>query len=72
MLATILPDRSAVEEETSSQTPIITTLYDLMTALSAASEPREEDLVIAAVAHLCNTGRLRFQALPHTRVVVCA
>ena len=72
MLATILPDRSAVEEETSSQTPIITTLYDLMAALSAASEPGEEELVIAAVAHLCNTGCLRFQALPHTRVVVCA
>ena len=72
MLAAISPDRLAVEEDTSSQTPIITTLYDLIAALSAASAPGEEALVTAAVEHLCHTGRLRFPALPHTRVVVCA
>ena len=72
MLAAISPDRSAVEEDTPSQTPISTTLYDLIAALSAASAPGEEGLVTAAVAHLCHTGRLRFLALPRTRVVVCA
>ena len=72
MLAAISADRSAVEEDTPSQTPIITTLYELLAALSVASAPGEEGLVTAAVAHLCHTGRLRFLALPHTRVVVCA
>jgi hypothetical protein len=72
MLAAISPDRLAVEEDTPSQTPIITTLYSIIATLSAASVPGEEDLVTAAVAHLCSTGRLRFLALPHTRVVVCA
>lgn len=72
MLAAISPDRFAVEENMPSQTPIITTLYDLIAALNAASAPGEEDLVTAAVAHLCHTGRLRFLDLPHTHVVVCA
>ena len=72
MFAAVQPDRSAVEEETPSQTPMITTLYDLIAVLNAASEPGEEDLVTAAVAHLCHAGRLRFLALPHIPVVVCA
>lgn len=72
MLAAISPDRSAVEEDTPSQTPIITTLYDLIAALSAASAPGEEGLITAAVTHLCHAGRLRFLPLPHTCVVVCA
>ena len=42
MLAAISLDRLAVEEDTPSQTPIITTLYDLIAALSAASAPGEE------------------------------
>jgi hypothetical protein len=72
MLAAIAPDRPAVEEDTPSQTPIITTLYDLIAALGAATEPGEEDLVTAAVAHLCHAGRLCFLTLPHIQVVVCA
>ena len=53
MLAALAPDRLTVEEEPSSRTPIITTLYDLMAALHAASAPGEEDLVTAAVVDLC-------------------
>lgn len=70
MLAALKPARSADEEETSSRAPITTTLYDLIAALSAASAPEEEALVTAAVAHLCHTGRLRFLAAPHARVIV--
>jgi hypothetical protein len=72
MLAAVASDRSAIAEETPSQTPIITTLYDLIAALSAASTPGEEDLITAVVADLCQTGRLRFLARPDTPVVVCA
>jgi hypothetical protein len=39
MLAAISPDRAAVEEDTPSQTPIITALYDLIAALGAAVHP---------------------------------
>ena len=72
MLAAIPLDRSAVEEDTPSQTPIITTLYDLIAARSAASAPGEEGRGTVAVAHLCHAGRLRFLALPHPHGVVCA
>jgi hypothetical protein len=68
MLAAVAPDRSAVEAST--QTPIITTLYDLLAALSAASEPGEAALVSAAVMHLCHAGRLRFLAVPNAPVAV--
>jgi hypothetical protein len=72
MLAALTLDRFTVEEEPASHTPIITTLYDLIAALHAASTPGEEDLVTAAVVDLCHTGRLRFLALPHTPVIACA
>jgi hypothetical protein len=71
MLTALVPDRAAVAEEAASQTPIITTLYDLIAALHGAGEPGEEDLVTAAVADLCHTGHLRFLACPNTPVVVC-
>ena len=71
MLAAIAPERSAVGGEVPRRPPIITTtLYDLIAALSAASEPGEEELVTAAVASLCHAGRLRFLAVPHAWVVV--
>ena len=70
MLTAVAPDQPAVEAETLSQTSIITTLYDLIAALSDASAPWEEDLVTAAVVHLCHSGRLRFLAGPHARVIV--
>jgi hypothetical protein len=72
MLAALTLDRFTVEEEPASRTPIITTLYDLIAALHAASAPGEADLVTAAVVDLCRTSRLRFLALPPTPVVVCA
>jgi hypothetical protein len=52
--------------------PIITTLYDLMAALQAASALGAEDLVPVAVVDLCHTGRLRFLAWPHTPVTIDA
>ena len=52
MFAALIPDRSAVAEDTSSQTPIITTLYALIAALNATSAPGGEDLVTAAVVDL--------------------
>jgi hypothetical protein len=72
MFAALVPDRSAVEEETSSCAPLITTPYDLLAALHAASVSGEEDLVTAAVVDLCHAGRLHFLAFPYTPVVVCA
>ena len=51
---------TTVESEASKQTLVITTLYDLMAALQRQVEPRQDDVVITAVAQLCNTGRLRF------------
>ena len=65
MLGAIAPERLAAEGEALRRPPIITTLYDLIAALSAASEPGEEELVTAAVASLCHAGRLRFLAVPH-------
>jgi hypothetical protein len=72
MRVAVAPDRLAVAAETPSQTPIITTLYDLIAALHAASTPGEEELVTAAVMDLCQTGRLRFLARPHTPVTIAA
>ena len=40
--------------------PIVTTLYDLIAALNEDVEVGEEDVVTAAVVHLCHSGRLRF------------
>jgi hypothetical protein len=71
MLAALTLDRFTVEEEPASRTPSITTLYDIA-ALHAASAPGEEDLVTAVAVDLCRTSRLRFLALPHPPVVVCA
>ena len=38
--------------------PIITTLYDLMTALQAAVEPGEDDLVVATMRYMIRRGRI--------------
>jgi hypothetical protein len=72
MLAAVTPNRAAVENAMPCQTPMITTFYDLIAALSTASKPGEEDLVTAAVMHLSRTGRLHFLAEPRARVVVSA
>jgi hypothetical protein len=72
MLAAVALDRLGVAQETPSQTPIMTTLYDLMAALNDASVPGEEELITVAVVDLCQTGRLRFLARPHTPVAIAA
>ena len=51
--------------------PIITTLYDLIAALSADLEPGEETLVTAIVTHLFNSGRLTFIGKPRQCKVMC-
>ena len=61
-----------VELETTETTPIVTTLYDLIAAFNEQVEPWEEDVVTAAVADLCNTGRLHFLNAPKDCEVVCA
>jgi hypothetical protein len=72
VLATIIPDRAAIAEDTPSRTPIMTTLSGPSAALNAASAPGEEDLITPAVVRLCHPGRRRCLALPPTPVVVCA
>ncbi len=44
----------------SQHAAIITTVYDLIAALNEDVEVGEEDVVTAAVVHLCHSGRLRF------------
>jgi hypothetical protein len=54
--------RATAEQAAPAQLPLITTLYDLIAALTEQGEPWEDDVVTAAVVHLCQTGRLRFLA----------
>lgn len=49
-----------VARATPDTTPIVTTLYDLITALNEEVAPWEDDLVTDTVAHLCHTGKLHF------------
>ena len=57
-------DRTAFAGPASGQTRLVTTLYDLITALHESSEPGEEDLVTAAVVHLLHTWRVNFLNRP--------
>ena len=71
----VAEDITAVETvdlETPEQTVIVTTLYDLIAALNEQVEPWEDDVVTAAVVHLCNTGSLRFLGVRNGCKVVCA
>ena len=52
------------ERAAGAQPPLITTLYDLIAALTEAVAPWEDAVVTAAVGHLCQTGRLRFLRMP--------
>lgn len=38
----------------------VTTLYDVMSALQDTVEPNEDDLVVASMAHMLCTGRIRW------------
>jgi hypothetical protein len=60
-----------VDEDTPDQTGIVTTLYDLMVALNDQLEPGEDDVVTAAVVHLCNMGNLHFLRIAGKCEVVC-
>ena len=73
-MAAVEEDITAVETvdlEPPQQTCIVTTLYDLIAALNEEVDPWEEDVVTAAVAHLCNTENLHFLRVPGDCEVVC-
>jgi hypothetical protein len=61
-----------VETRTPERVAITTTLFDLIAALNEDVSPGEEDLVTAAVVHLCTSGRLRFLGTPTDDEVACA
>ena len=65
-------ERVEIEISNRTQAPIITTLYDLIAALNEQVEAWEDDVVTAAVVHLCNVGRLRFLGVPGDCQVVYA
>jgi hypothetical protein len=52
-------------------TTIETTLYDLIEAISDEVEPGEDDLIIATVVHLLNSGRVKFTGDWRNARVVC-
>jgi hypothetical protein len=52
-------------------TTITTTLYDLIEAVSAEVDPGEDDLIIATVMHLLNSGRVKFTGDWRNARVVC-
>ena len=64
MPAAVDQDRTAFEGQAPGRTRIVTTLYDLITALHESIEPGEEDLVTAAVVHLVNAGHVKCLARP--------
>ena len=57
-------DRTAFEGHAPGRRRIVTTFYDLITALHESIEPGEEDLVTAAVVHLVNAGHVKCLARP--------
>ena len=71
MLA-VAQNTPTVEVEASERTTITTTLFDLIVALNDQVKPGEEDVVTAAVVHLCQTGRLRFLRVPQAYTAACA
>ncbi len=50
----------APEALDSQPAPLLTTLYDLIDAMQGDATPEEADLVVTAVMHLWQTGRLTF------------
>jgi len=59
------------ETQPPERTAITTTLFDLIAALHEEVGPDEEELVTAAVVHLCTSGRLRFLGTPTDYEVPC-
>ena len=64
MPAAVDRDRTACEGQAPGRTRLVTTFYDLITALHESIEPGEEDLVTAAVVHLLNAGHVKFLDRP--------
>lgn len=52
---------SEIEVEPAEPTRIETTLFDVIAALQDAAAPDDDAAVIAAVANLTQTGRIRFR-----------
>jgi hypothetical protein len=52
-------------------TTIETTLYDLIAAVSAEAGPDEDELILATVVHLLNSGQARFTGAWKNAKVVC-
>lgn len=52
-------------------TTIETTLYELIAAISAEAGPEEDDLILATVVHLVNSGQVRFTGDWKNAKVVC-
>ena len=71
MLAVAEPT-TTVEATAPNQTPVVTTLYDLIAALQDQVEPWEDDVVTATVVDLCNHGQIRFLDMPTENDVRCA
>jgi len=67
MPATVDRDRTAFAGHAPARTRMVTTLYDLMTALLESSKPGEENLVTAAVVHLVTAGHVTFLERPLRR-----
>ena len=57
--------------EDTEPTTVATTLYELVEAISAEVEPGEDDLIIATVVHLLNSGRVKFTGDWRNARVVC-
>jgi hypothetical protein len=64
-------ERPEVVETNLRQTPILTTLYDLIAALNEQVEPEEDVLVTAAMVHLCNSGRITCRRAYDGSALVC-
>ena len=58
MPAAVDQARTAFARQAPGRTRLVTTFYDLITALHESIEPGEEDLVTAAVVHLVNAGHV--------------
>lgn len=50
----------SLQEPIEGGTTIQTTLYDLIAAIQAATEPEEEELVVGTVAYMIHSGRIKF------------
>jgi hypothetical protein len=61
MDATPITPRAGIEVERAKPARIETTLFDLIAALQDAADPNDDAAVIAVVADLARTGRIRLR-----------